>query len=329
MLTGLSYKTKQFFFVLIKLSIVVGAAYFIYKKLSSNENIDFSVFIDFLIKTDAFSTKTVVFLLFLTFFNWFFEILKWKNLVCFVKNIMFSEATKQSLAAHTASLITPNRIGDYGAKAIYYKNPLRKRILLLNLISNMAQMSTTILFGSIGLALFISKYDVAISYFNLLRYITLVVIVISLFSFGISSNKFNIKGFSMRRIKDFIKKISLKIHFKNILFSIVRYLIFSFQFYYLLTLFGADLQYFEAMVLITSTYLLVSIIPTVFIFDVIIKGSVALYVFSFAGVSELTVLSITMLMWLLNFVLPSVFGSFYILNFDFNKDLNQTTDIEI
>ena len=50
MLDSLSYKTKQFFVVLIKLSIVVGAFYFIYLKLIENETLDFRVFIDFLIK---------------------------------------------------------------------------------------------------------------------------------------------------------------------------------------------------------------------------------------------------------------------------------------
>ena len=47
MLDSLSYKTKQFFVVLIKLSIVVGAFYFIYLKLTENETLDFRVFIDF------------------------------------------------------------------------------------------------------------------------------------------------------------------------------------------------------------------------------------------------------------------------------------------
>ena len=37
MIYSLPYKTKQFFFVLIKLSIVVGAFYFIYQKLANNE----------------------------------------------------------------------------------------------------------------------------------------------------------------------------------------------------------------------------------------------------------------------------------------------------
>jgi hypothetical protein len=328
-LSTIPHKTKQFFFVLIKLSIVAGAAYFIYQKLTNNEDIDFSNFIQFLTKTDAFSTKNIFLLLFLTSFNWFFEILKWKNLVCLVKQISFFEALKQSLAAHTASLFTPNRIGDYGAKAIYYKRHLRKRILLLNLISNMAQMSVTMLFGIIGFSIFITKYNVNISYFNLLRYITLVVIIISIFTFGVSNKKFNIKGFSISKIKSFIKGIPSKIHFKNGLFSIIRYIIFSFQFYFLLHIFGAELSYYDAMIIITSMYLFVSVIPTIFVFDVVVKGSVALYLFNFIGIESLTVLSIIMLMWLLNFVLPSVFGSFYVLNFNFNKDLDSNTNTEV
>ena len=329
MLSTLPYKTKQFFFVLIKISIVVGATYFIYKKLTTNENIDFYAFIQFLSKNNAFSTKNIIFLLVLTSFNWFFEILKWKNLVCLVKQITFFEALKQSLAALTASLFTPNRIGDYGAKAIYYKRPLRKRILLLNLISNMAQMSVTLVFGIVGFSIFITKYNVDISYFNLLRYIALVMIIISVFAVGVSYNKFSIRGFSMDRIKAFIKSIASITHLKNILFSVFRYFIFSFQFYYLLHIFGTDLSYYEAMIIITSMYLFVSVIPTIFVFDVVVKGSIALYLFNFAGVDNLTILSITMLMWLLNFVLPSVFGSFYVLNFNFQKDLNHNPNTEI
>jgi Lysylphosphatidylglycerol synthase TM region len=326
MISGLPYKTKQFFFVFIKLSIVAGATYFIYEKLANNQKIDFSVFVDFLTKNDVFSTKNVLFLLFLTIFNWFFEILKWKNLVCYVKYISFFEAFKQSLASHTASLFTPNRIGDYGAKAIYFKPELRKRIVLLNLISNMAQMCATLVFGIIGFLLFISKYDVDISYYRILRAFALIVVIIAMFAFGISYKKLNIKGFSLSKIKVFIKNIPAKIHIKNGLFSILRYLVFSFQFYYLLLIFGIDIHYFNAMVIITTMYLFVSIIPTIFVFDVVVKGSVALYLFSFVGVDELIILCITMLMWLLNFVLPSVFGSFYILNFDYYKEIETTPD---
>lgn len=106
---------------------------------------------------------------------------------------------------------------------------------------------------------------------------------------------------------------------KVILYSLVRYLTFSFQFYYLLFLFGVEISYFEAMIAISSMYLLSSIIPSIFIFDVVIKGGVAVYVFGLMGVSEVIILSVVTMMWILNFVLPSVIGSYHVLRFKLPK----------
>ena len=317
---ALPYKTKQFFFVLIKLSIVVGTFYFIYNKLTTNKILDFSVFIDFLSKNNVFSIKNIIFLLFFSFLNWFFEILKWKALVVSIKKITFLEALKQSLGSLTASLFTPNRIGEYGAKAIYFFKTERKRILLLNLIGNMMQMGITLIFGIIGFILFINQYNVEINYFKISKGLILIAVILGLSAFGIKQNKYKIKGFSFEKIKSFITKLSIKIKVLGFVFSIIRYLVFSFQFYFLLQIFKIDLLYFDAMVLITSMYLLASIIPSIFIFDVVVKGSIAVYLFSFANVNELTILCITTIMWLLNFVLPSIFGSYYVLNFNFSKD---------
>lgn len=314
--SGLSYKTKQFFFVLIKLSIVIGAGYFIYKKLTSNAQLDFSVFMQFLTKNDVFSPKTIFFLLFLTIFNWFLEIKKWQNLVSIIKKITFFESFKQSLASLTASLFTPNRIGDYAAKAIYYKSSNRPKVLLLNLLSNMAQMAATLLFGLVGFFIFTSVYEVNVSYYKLVRILTYIIIILVIVGFGATYRKFYIRGYSINNVLRFVRDLPPKKHGINILFSILRYLVFSFQFFYLLQLFKVNLSYIDSMVIISSMYLLVSIIPTIFIFDVVVKGSVALFLFDLAGVNNLTILCVTTLMWLLNFVLPSVFGSYYVLNFN-------------
>ena len=317
----LSYKTKQFFFVLIKLSIVSGAFFFIYNKLTNNDQLDFTVFVDFLSKKDVFSPKQVFFVLFLTIFNWFFEILKWQNLASFVKKISLRDSIEQSLGAHTASLFTPNRIGEYGAKAVYFAKQFRKRIILLNLLGNMTQMMITTVLGIAGFLIFINNYEVEISFVKLSRLSIIIAFILGFAILGLNQNRFHIKGFSIERIKDYIKEISVKIHVLNILYSIIRYLIFSFQFYLLLCIFNINLTYIDAMVVITSMYLLASVIPSIFIFDVIIKGSVAVYLFSFVHVNELTILTIVTIMWLLNFVLPSIFGSYYVLNFNwYNSD---------
>ena len=316
---ALSYKTKQFFFVLIKLSIVVGAFYFIYNKLVNNGSLDFSEFITYLNENNVFSTKNILFLLFLSIFNWFLEILKWQRLVSFIKKITFFEALQQSLGSLTASLFTPNRIGEYGAKAIYFAKQYRKRILLLNLIGNMMQMAVTVIFGIIGFFLFVQHYPIEISTHRVSRFFIIIFVVLGLSLFGIKQKKYKIKGFSIEKVKQFIKDLPFKISGITFSLSVLRYLVFSFQFFFLLQLFGVELAYFEAMIIITSMYLLASIIPTIFIFDVVIKGSVAVYLFSFADVNEFTILCIITIMWLLNFVLPSIFGSYYVLNFNFDK----------
>ena len=315
----LSYKSKQFFIAIIKLSIIVGASYYIYNKLLNNENLDFSKFISFLTKIDAFSTKNIVFLLFLTIFNWFFEILKWRILVSTIKKISFFEALEQSLGGLTASLITPNRIGDYGAKAIYFEKQYRKRIVFLNLMGNVSQMTITTILGIIGVVIFYSTYDLDLNYQKILRIFIIIVIVVSFSIFGLQRSRFKIKGFSIERLIEFIKNLPQRIHISNLGLSFIRYLIFSFQFYFFLQIFGVDIDYKSAMIVLSSSYLLASIVPSLAVFDVLIKTGAAVYLFSFLGVNELTILCISTLMWLLNFILPSMFGSYFVLNFKVPK----------
>lgn len=316
---ALSYKTKQFFFVLIKISLVVGAFYFIYLKLTNNKGLSFYNVISFSLNNNAFSFKNICFLLVLSFFNWFFEILKWQNLVYYVKPISFNAATKQSLGALTASLFTPNRIGEYGAKAMYFTSNLRKRVMLVNLLSNLLQMGVTCFFGIIGFGFYISIYNPEFNYFKLVKFIAITFILITIFTFGITKSKFKIKGFSIKKLKLFSKEFPKQKLIIGVFFSVIRYVFFSFQFYVLLYIFKVDLNYFNAMIIITTMYLLASIIPSIFIFDVVVKGSIAVYLFSLAGVNDIIILCIITIMWLLNFVLPSLFGSYFVLSFSLPK----------
>lgn len=315
MVYNVPYKTKQFLFVLIKLSIVVGAGYFIYSKLLLNENLLFSTYIAFLIENDPFSPKNVLFLVFLTLFNWFFEILKWQKLVQIVQKISFKDSLEQSLGGLTASLVTPNRIGDYGAKVMYYTNRFKGKIVLLNLVGNISQMTITTVFGVIGLTIFVNFYQVDINYYRVTRFVFILLIIAILSFFGVKHRRFKVKGHSYVDLIDFIKSITINVKAKTLVFSLIRYLIFSFQFYFFLSVFGVAIDYLDAMVVITSMYFLASIIPSISIFDVVIKGSVAVFLFSFLKINELTILTIITSMWLLNFVIPSVFGGYYILNF--------------
>ena len=317
MYKSLPYKTKQFLFLLVKLAIIVGAFYFIYNKVVYNDQIQFVDFIKQLEASISGSGITILILIGLSFSNWFFEISKWKSLATSIQKVSFFEALQQSLGALTASLFTPNRIGEYGAKAIYYKKGNRRKIMLLNLIGNGAQMLTTTLFGIIGLVYFLSHYEVNLEVYRLRKLVYVLAFLIAFIIFGSRYTGKKIQGFYIDRILNFLKELPFSVHFTNMAFSILRYLIFSFQFYFLLSVFDVEIDYFTAMALISSMYFIASVVPSISFFDWLIKGSVAVWVFSFYPVNELIIVTITLVMWSLNFAIPAIFGSYFVLNFTF------------
>lgn len=316
MYQSLPYKTKQFLFLLVKLAIIVGALYFIYNKVVHNEQIAITDFLNQLENSIANSGSTILMLLGLSIANWFFEILKWQTLVSFVKKTIFFNALQQSLGSLTASLFTPNRIGEYGAKAIYFTKGIRRKIMLLNLIGNVSQMTITTIFGVVGLFYFFTTYEVTIEFFKLRKLIYFLAFFIAFILFGKRFSGKKIRGFYIDKILSFLKSMPVDFHLKIIAFSVIRYLIFSFQFYFLLTVFKVEIDYFTAITLISSMYLIASLVPSLAFFDWLIKGSVAVWVFSFYPVNELIIVSITLLMWILNFAIPAIFGSYFVLNFN-------------
>ena len=316
---NISYKYKQFLFLLIKLSIVIGALYFIYTKITQNSNFNFNDFMYLINKKVLSNVSVLLSLLILSYLNWFFEILKWKTLANTVTNISFYESSKQCLASLTTSIITPNRIGEYGAKAVLFNKQFRKKIVLLNLIGNLNQLFITIVFGIIGFIFFVKTFDVEIPILKLRRLAYLFAFIIALIFTGNKLRRGKYKGFYIDKIVTFVKNLAFQIHFKVVFFSLIRYLIFSFQFYYILQLFGIQSDYKTIMMLIFTMYFLASIVPSFAIFDWTIKGSVAIWIFNFIQINAEIIFMVTFLMWLLNYALPSIIGSYFILTFKSNK----------
>ncbi|WP_310557382.1 hypothetical protein [Flavobacterium sp.] len=300
---SISHKTKQFLVLAIKILIVVGAFYFIYKQLADNEKLDWQKFIVLFQKNQ--SVVGILFILFLSFLNRFLEILKWQNLVSSFKVISIGEATKQVLAALTAGIFTPNGIGEYAGKALYFEKSQAKQIVFLNLICNGIQLILSVGFGTIGLLILGFRFWVLM----IMGFASL------FFVFTFFSKKVKIKGYSIEKFIKKINEIPKAIHRKNILLGIARYITFSHQYYFLFLAFDVDLPYFTLMATITSVYFLASSLPSFQFLDFAVKGSVGVYFFSLLGVNEWIVIFITTLMWFLNVVIPVIMGSYFVLKF--------------
>ena len=306
---SIPHKTKQFLVLLIKLLIVGGAFYFIYNQLANNDKLDWQKFIVLFQKNQ--SIGGIAFILLLSVLNRFFEILKWQNLVEFIHKISLGEATKQVLGALTAGLFTPNGVGEYAGKALFFDKGNTKKVIFLNLICNGIQMILTVIFGIFGLLYFNAQYNVITTKTVAILFGFLILLFIVLFSV----KKITIKGYSIEKLIHKINEIPKPIHQKNIFLGICRYLVFSHQYYFLFLAFDVDLPYSTLIATISSVYFLASSLPTFQFLDFAVKGSVAVYFFGILGVNEWIVIFISTLMWFLNVVLPVIIGTYYVLNF--------------
>lgn len=306
---SIPHKTKQFLVLLIKLLIVGGAFYFVYNQLANNDKLDWQKFLILFKKNQ--SVLGIGFILILSVLNRLFEILKWQNLVSYLHPIALGESTKQVLAALTAGLFTPNGVGEYAGKALYFDKKDAKKVVFLNLICNGIQMILTVVFGFFGLLYFNAQYAVITPKTILILFGGCSLFLGILFF----SKKINIKGYSIEKLIHKINEIPKSIHQKNILLAILRYLVFSHQYYFLFLAFDVDLPYLILMSTITTVYFLSSSLPTFQFLDFAVKGSVAVYFFGILGVNEWVAVFITTLMWFLNVVLPVIIGSYFVLNF--------------
>ena len=299
--------------MLIKLSIVFGAGFFIYKQTFYTREISVDELV-IQIKTYLLQSNWIILaLITMTLINWVLEILKWKLLVHSIQKISFLAAAKQSLSSHTVSLVTPFKLGEYGGKVLYFQKSKRKKIWLLNLGGDFTQLVMTLLFGIIGFAYFINTFEVPIHLHKLrtIAYLLAMLLLIFLGGFKVSSRYPKANYYT--RLVTFIRQQSYKSLGLLLFLSFLRYLVFSHQFYFLIWVFEIEIAYATAMMLLFTMYFLARLLPTIYLFDFVIKGSIAIYLFSFLQIDETSILSIATIMWLLNFAVPALLGSYFVL----------------
>ena len=300
---SIPHKAKQFLVFTIKFLIVIGAFYFIYDQISSNSKLDWNKFQNLVVEKTAITT--MLFILLFSIANRYLEILKWQNLASFIQPISVGEASKQVLGALTAGIFTPNGLGEYAGKALFFKKEQTKQVIFLNLICNGIQMILTIIFGTIGL--------VFIGYWKWSLGIIAIAIVLLFTSF--LSKNITIKGYSIQKLLHKTNEIPKRIHRKNIVLGVLRYIVFSHQYYVLFLVFDVDLPYLTLISSISAVYFLASSLPSFQFLDFAVKGSVAVFFFGKLGINEWIVIFISTLMWLLNVVLPVIIGAYFVMRF--------------
>jgi len=321
---------------------------FLYDQIFHRE--DLKPIIDFYpeilsIKGFAFRLSMVFLLLFI---NYLLESIKWQFFIGKLEKVSLVNAYKAVLTGVSISMFMPNRVGDYMGRVFILKKANRIRAIISTILGTMSQLITTLLFGSIALLIVFPVYMDMSAQINVWIYTGFwVVIIIGDFTivffylnFGAFTSVIKrISGKGYRKIKKYADVFSLY-NSKDMLFvlmiSILRYLVFSLQFYMLLTIFKVEISYFNAMVLVSLIYLVMAIIPTVALTEIGVRGSVSIFIFSYYftlfGITtlnqELAVASASTALWLINLVIPASVGAIFVFSLKFfrKKPINGKLD---
>jgi uncharacterized membrane protein YbhN (UPF0104 family) len=273
----------------------------------------------------------VVFLL--MFVNWGIEARKWQLLMAPLEKFSLLRSFKAILAGCSITMLTPNRIGEYGGRIMYVSEENRLKAISLTILGSVSQLAITMLMGTVGLAVIkygsivdSSTFD-SISWLlgSSLFFVSLTVtVILFLFFFKVH---FLVKAVSANRfLKYFSKYISVTDVFSGkqllrILFlSFFRYMVFILQYMLLLRVMDVGISYPVSFLLLTVFYLLMAVAPTIGFTELPVRAMTSVWLFELFSRNIVGIQAGAFGIWLINLVLPAVLGSLLIFGIKIMKE---------
>lgn len=316
---------KKILATIIKVLIGVLSLGIIYYKLKSDFTSDkLALLLDAAYSLRGFFCL-IICLLFIPL-NWGIESYKWKIITQPVEQVSFKTAMKSVYSGVCLGNLAPGRATEFLAKIFFFKPENRSKITVLHFVGGMFQLSITIVLGMIALLFKFKNFgndDLWVAYLVS----TLAVIVLGAFIFClIKINKiltFVSKKISKQKsISDFEYQFTRQQLVKLFSFSILRYLVFSSQMLVIINLFNQQAFSFEIVLGIWLYFLITSIVPMISFIEAAIRAAVALIVFKNCGISNAALALSSIIVWLINIVIPSVAGYFILIKQNFNFKLS-------
>lgn len=260
--------------------------------------------------------------------NWLTEAFKWQFLLKKIEKISLTKAFSSVLSGMAVAFISPNKTGDFLGKIIFLKKKSRLRGTIAALMGSFAQIVVTFLFGIAGMFYLHIFHHTAWTLPVLIGSgIALVILTFCYIRIDLLSS-YAAKFHRLRRL--LISIYILKRYSRKDLWSILglaalRFCIYNGQFLLLLLVFDNGIPAFSGFLLSGLMFWFITVIPTFFVADIGVRGFVTGLVFINTGVvaNPVAALAASYLLWAINWVTPSIIGSFAAIKEGFFKSPQQ------
>ncbi len=253
--------------------------------------------------------------------NWGIEAWKWRGLMDHVEELSFGRAFAATIAGTSLGLITPNRVGEFAGRVLFLAPDHRWQGGFATALGSIAQFVVTLVVGGLALGaqqlftLRASRFGDLATY-GWMALITLV------------AGGAIVLFFTPRSLRQLLLKLPVLSRWEGasavlegystgelarvLGLSALRYVVFALQFMIVLAA-VAGVPYTTSLFAVPLIYLMTTLVPTVMLTELGVRGSVAVAVLDQHEVMPGAILLASMLVWLVNLALPAIIGSVILL----------------
>lgn len=331
-----SFKTNNWQQVaqwLVKLGLAVGLCWLLYHQVTQQ--------LDQLSPGKYWSTFDwanrywISWVLLLVPLNWGLEATKWRLLLFPLYPISRSEALKGVLAGVSLSLFTPARVGDYAGRVLAVPHAYRWSAFLATAMGNYAQLLVLIGLGVLGAGYLVRAEglmgNVGIYWWGLAA--STVMLLSTVLFFKVNTAARRVDGWlSMLPLSSYplLRKLRLGIKKKLRLFrcfetetlrgalavALLRYVVYSLQYFCLLRFFGVPLPFDLAISGIAAVFLLQSGLPLPAAMGPLVRSGAAIWVWAAYTNDVLGILAASFGLFIINLAIPALLGMVYLTKAD-------------
>lgn len=250
--------------------------------------------------------------------NWGLESFKWRMLVSPLEDLGWWRAFMATLAGTSIGLFTPNRTGEFVGRVLFLEPRARVAGAFSTALGGIAQFVVTLLAGGFALvimqlmerplpwppgwpsAALVSLTGITAAmalpcylYPGVLRQLLLLLPLPA----------------AIRQASQVLDMHSGPLLRAVLWVSVLRYLVFSAQFAALLMVLPVGVGALDCVLAVPVVYLIATLVPTVMLTELGVRGSVALAMLTPMGGDEGMLLLASFLVWGVNLLLPAILGS--------------------
>lgn len=240
------------------------------------------------------------------------ETYKWKWLAGSAQPISFLQSLKSYLAGLSISIITPNRIGEYPGRILFLKRKNTGRLISVTFLGMFTQFLTLFIFGSVALV----YYNIAFpGYWQKIVLVASLIVTLFVtlvfFRFETLDTWFERLPF-MKKFNQYNRLIShftLRQQWGILGISLARFSVYTAQYLFLLAWMDIQLPILDGFFTASLFFWAMAIIPSISLAELGIRSQVSLFLFQTFTTNQIGILAATIVLWLINLVVPAVVGS--------------------